>query len=101
MTMRRVTAAVSGALLALMAVAVAETALLVLLLAFSSILRLQLNFQLGDRLLHYWTNMPLGPYAAAVPNVVVQWGGVAASVLFTSVFGAGAAVWRYRRWGLS
>ena len=98
MIMRRATAGVSTVLLVLVSIAVAETALLVLLLVFSSILQLQLNFQLGDRFLQIWQNVRFGPAYAAFASMTVQEGGVVASVLLTFGCGAGAAVLRFSRW---
>ena len=92
MTMRRATAAVSTVLLILVSVAVAEAALLVLLLLFSYILRLNFGVQLGEQYVQI-----LFP-AGAAPSVFVRTAGLVVSVLFTLGGGAGAAIWRYRRW---
>jgi hypothetical protein len=94
---RRATAAVSTVLLLLVSVAVAEAALLILLLVFSSILQLRLNFQVGEHFLQLWSNVPLGPYTVAMPNVTVLQGGIVASAILTLACGAGAAVLRYRQ----
>ena len=98
MSLRRAAAAVSTLLLVLVSIAVAEAALLVLLLVFSSILELQLDFQLGDRFLQLWQNVRLGPAYAAFASVTVQRGGLFASLLFTFACGAGAAALRFSRW---
>ena len=92
MTMRRATAAVSTVLLILVSVAVAEAALLVMLLLFASILHLNFGVQLGERYMQMW--FP----PAAEPSVSVRTAGVVVSVLLTLGSGAGAAMWRYRRW---
>lgn len=97
MILRRATGAASTVLLVLLSVAVAEAALLVLILVFSSILQLQLSFQVGERFLQFWAQQR-SQSAVAMPNMTVQQGGVIASVLFTFASGAGAAAWRFRRW---
>jgi hypothetical protein len=83
---------VSAALLLFLSVAVAEAALLLLLLVFSSVLRLNLTIQLGDQFIAMIA--PLLPE----PNVTIRHAGTIGSILFTFACGAGAAVWRYRRW---
>jgi hypothetical protein len=93
--MRRMTAAVSAVLLSLLTVAVAEAALLVLLLVFASVLRLNLVIQLGERFLQMWAP------ALNDPTVTVRDAGTIASFLFTFGCGAGAAIWRHRRWASS
>ena len=90
--MRRTTAAVSGVLLILVSVAIAEAALLVLLVLFSYILRLNFGVQLGEQGLQLW----LPPAVQA--SVQVHQAGVIGSTVFTLASGVGAAVWRYRRW---
>jgi hypothetical protein len=97
MTFRRGTSAASMVLLVLLSVALAEAALLVLVLVFSSILQLQLNFQMGERFLQFWAQQPSRAYVV-MPTMTVQQGGVILSVLFTFACGAGAAAWRFRRW---
>ncbi len=97
MILRRATGAVSTLLLVLLSVALAEAALLVLILVFSSILRLQISFETGGQLPQYWAPPRSFPYAS-IPTVVVSNGGVIVSVLFTFACGAGAAAWRFRRW---
>lgn len=92
MSMRRVTAAVSVVLLVLLSVAVAEAAVLTLVVLFSFILRLGLALRAGDQVLQLWLA------GAAEPSITVFQGGIVASILFTFACGAGAAVWRYRRW---
>jgi hypothetical protein len=94
---RRATAAVSVVLLALVSVAVAEAALLMLLLVFSSILRVQLVFQVGERFLQLWTNQRFPPFVA-MPNMTLLQGGIVASAVLTLACGAVAAGWRYRQW---
>ena len=94
MTVRRATALVSTILLVLLSVAVAEAALLMLLGVFSSILRVQLNFQLGSQLL---SDSRLGLYPV-MPSITVLQGGVVASALSFLACGIAAAAWRYRRW---
>lgn len=97
MTVRRLSAFVSTVLLVLLSIAVSEAALLVLLLVFSSILQLQLNFQLGEHFLTLWTNVRSSPYFA-MPTMTLQQGGIVASALFSFACGVAAAAWRYRRW---
>jgi hypothetical protein len=97
MILRRATGAVSTVLLLLLSVALAEAALLVLLLVFSSILRLQLSFDLAGQLLQFWTPPRSLPYVP-MPTVILSQGGVIVSVLFTFTCGTGAAAWRFRRW---
>jgi heme/copper-type cytochrome/quinol oxidase subunit 1 len=95
MTTRRTTAAVSTILLVLLSVALAEAALLVLLLVFSSILRLQLQIENSPqylRLPDYYATL------IATPTFTVHQAGMVFSALCTATCGAGAAVWRYRRW---
>ena len=92
MTMRRATAAVSAVLLVLLSVAIAEAALLTLLVVFSYILRLNFGVQLGDQYLQLW--FPPG----AESSVGVHQAGVIGSTVVTLASGVGAAVWRYRRW---
>lgn len=97
MILRRATGAASTVLLVLLSVLVAEAALLVLTLIFSSILQLQLSFQVGERFLQFWAQQRSQPFVA-MPDMNVQQGGVIASVVFTFAGGAGAAAWRFRRW---
>jgi len=97
MTLRRGTSAASLVLLVLLSVALAEAALLVLVLVFSSILQLQLNFQVGEQLLQFWAQQR-SPAYVAMPTMTVQQGGVILSVLFTFACGVGAGAWRFRRW---
>lgn len=97
MTVRRVTAFVSASLLVLLSIAVAEAALLALLLIFGSVLQLQLNLQLGERFITLWTTVRSAPYAG-MPTMTVQQGGIVASALFSFAFGMAAAAWRYRQW---
>ena len=97
MTIRRVTALVSASLLVLLTIAVAEAALLVLLVLFSSILRVQLTFELGESLLQLWTNVRPGP-PLVTPTMTVLEGGIFASALFSLACGGAAGAWRYRRW---
>ena len=91
--MSRATAAVSTALLILVSLAVAEAALLAMLVLFAYILRLNFGVQFGYQVLQLW--FPAG----AEPSVLVRTAGLVVSVLFTLGCGAGAAIWRYRRWG--
>jgi hypothetical protein len=90
--MRRATAAVSTVLLILVSIAVAEAALLAMLVIFAYILRLNFGVQLGEQYLQMW--FP----PAAEPSVAVRTAGAIVSILFTLGCGAGAGVWRYRRW---
>lgn len=92
MTLRRAAAAVSGVLLILVSVAVAEAALLVLLVLFSYILRLNFGVQLGDQFLQLWAP------PQAEPTVTIHNAGIIGSILVTLAFGAVAAMRRYRRW---
>lgn len=92
MTMRRATAAISTVLLVLVPVAVAEAALLAMLVLFAYILRLNFGVQFGYQILQLW--FP----PAAEPSVLVRTGGMVTSILFTLGCGAGAAIWRYRQW---
>jgi hypothetical protein len=79
-------------LLLLLSLAVAEAALLVLLLVFSSVLRVNFGVQLGDQLMFmYAPQLP-------EPSFTVRHAGAIGSVLFTFGCGACAAAWRYRRW---
>ena len=93
MTGRRAAAAVSVMLLIAVSVAVAESSLLVMLLLFSSILRLNFGVELGDQ----WLTL-YAPRYAPVANVVVHHAGTIGSIVFTLACGLGAASWRYRRW---
>jgi len=89
---RRVTAAVSVTLLVLASVAVAEASLLLLLVVFSSILRMNLGIQLGDQILAiYAPQLP-------EPSFTVHPAGTIGSILFAFGCGAVAAVWQHRRW---
>lgn len=90
--MRRVTAGVSTMLLAALSVAVAEGALLLLLLVFSSVLRLNLVVQLGDQVVQVWLPQ------LREPTVTIRHAGILGSIAFTFACGAAAAGLRYRRW---
>ena len=91
--MRRITAALSVTLLVLVSVAVAEGALLVMLLVFGSVLRVYLGVELGEHALQLFS-----PNYPAVPNVAIRHAGIAGSIVFTFACGAAATAWRYRRW---
>jgi len=93
MTGRRAAAAVSVVLLIAVSVAVAESSLLVMLLLFSSILRLNFGVELGDQ----WLTL-YAPRYTPVASVVIHHAGTIASLVFTLACGVGAASWRYRRW---
>lgn len=97
MIVRRATTLASTILLVLLSIAVAEAAFLILLVLFGSILRLQLNLQLGEHFLTLWTTVPSLPYAG-MPTMTVQQGGIAASAFFSFACSIVAAVWRYRQW---
>ena len=88
----RATAAMSAVLMVLLSVAIAEALLLVLLVLFSSILRLNLAVQLGDQILQMFA--PQLPQA----RFAVYHAGIIGSILFSFGCGAGAAAWRYRAW---
>jgi hypothetical protein len=96
-TFRRATGAVSAVLLVLLSVALAEAALLVLVLVFSSILQLQLNFQIGDSLLQTLAQ-PASRAYIRTPILIVQQAGIVVSILFTFACAAASAAWRFRRW---
>lgn len=91
--MRRVTAAISVALLLLVAAAVAEGALLALVVLFVPILRMNTTIELGDRTVGIYEQLFVG-----FPTLTVHTAGTIASFLVTFCSGAGAAIYRYRRW---
>ena len=94
MSVRHAASALSVLLLLLVSVAVAEASLLVLLIAFSSILQLQFGLEHDNRFLQFWANAPY----LAMPTVTVHEAGIVLSTLFTAACGMGAAFWRHRRW---
>ena len=96
--MRRATAAVSATLLAGLSVLVAEAALAALLVLFARVLNLSLSIQLGDQLVDTFAMRIAGLGGYYGWSVGVTNAGVVLSFLVTSLAGAGAAVWRYRRW---
>ena len=90
--MRRVETALSALLLALMAIAVAEAALVALLVLFSYVLRIDLSVTVGTIGAVYASGLYNGP--------VVQIFGPAAvgTILFTAASGLATATWTFRRW---
>lgn len=97
MTLRRAITVVATILLVLLSIAVSEAALFALLLVFSSILRLQVNFQLGEHILTLWTNVRAGPYVP-MPTMTLEQGGIVASAVFSFACAVVAAARRYRWW---
>ena len=91
--MRGVTAALSAALLALVTVAVAETALLALVLLFAFVLRLNLTINVGSSVISGFT-----PGDEPRPDVFIYSGAIVASMLFTAAAGAASSIWTFRRW---
>ena len=91
--MRRITAAVSVALLLLVATVVAEATLLAMVVLFMPILRMNTTIELGDRMVGVYEQLFYG-----FPTLTVHTAGTIASILVTFCSGAGAAVYRYRRW---
>jgi hypothetical protein len=91
--MRRLTVAASFVLLAMLAVAVAESSLAALILLFSATLKLSLSIELGEHYLQLF--LPNAPYR---PEVVVYNAATIASLVFTIVGGLAAAIWKFRRW---
>jgi hypothetical protein len=90
--LRRVSAAISAVLLALVTVAIAEASLAALLLLFSYVLKLQLRFILGSTGVVFAT----APYGG--PAVDVYGPAAIASIILFFASGLVAATWRYRRW---
>jgi hypothetical protein len=90
--LRRVSAAISALLLALLTVAIAEASLATLLLLFGYVLKLQLRFILGSTGVLFAT----APYGG--PSVDVYGPAAIASMTFFFASGLVAATWRYRRW---
>lgn len=84
---------VSLLLLLLLSLAIAEAALLAMLVLFGSILHLSLAIEIGGQ-----TVSTFAPFWIRVPQVAVHNGGAIASVVFTLAFGLAAATWRFRRW---
>jgi hypothetical protein len=91
--MRGITAAASAALLSLIAVAVAEVALLAMLLLFSVILHLNLTIAAGPAMIASYVPSNFGS-----PQVTVYNGAIVASILATAGCGAASAIWSFRRW---
>jgi hypothetical protein len=97
MTIRRATAAISTVLLVLLSVAVAEAALLVLIVVFSSILRLQLGAQVGQQFLQLWTNAP-SAVSTPMASMTLHQAAIAGSCVVTLVCAGAAVVHRHRQW---
>jgi hypothetical protein len=91
--MRRITAAVSAALLVLFSVAIAEAALFALLILFAFVLKLFLAIELGAHFVQV-----LSPGTLPFPEVSIRNAATVGSCLFTLAFAFGAATWRHRRW---
>ena len=90
--MGRKSAAVSAVLLAVVTVAVAEAALVAILVLFSSVLKVDLRIELGSFGAMYSTGANRGP----VVDLYAPAGVVA--VLFTTGSGLATAMWTFRRW---
>lgn len=90
--MRRKRTALSAALLALATIAVAEAALLAVLVVFSYILKIDLTIELG----------PFGAVYSSGPNAgPVVWlytPAVVAAVIVSAASGLASATWTFRRW---
>jgi len=78
-------------LLALTAVGVAEAALLAMLFLFSSILKLRLGVEVGPAGILFTPSGCCG-------QVLLYNAATVGSLVFTGGCGAGAAVWKFRRW---
>jgi len=91
--MSRISAAVSVVLLLVVAAAVAEAALLGLLVLFTSILRLDLVTEVAG---HY-VRMSAVDHAPLL-QVGIRNAGIIGSFVLTLASGLGAAAYRYRRW---
>lgn len=90
--MRRLPAAISALLFVVLAVALAEAALVGLLLLLSYVLGIQLAVELGSGGLLFAPGLREGQVVSLFnPTAVV-------SILFSSACGFGAAAWTFRRW---
>ena len=90
--MRRASAAVSLALLGLIAIVAAEATLLAMLILFALVLKLRLGIELGPAAALFGQNVCC-PAQMTVFNAATV-----VSFLFTTGCGVGAAAWRFRRW---
>jgi hypothetical protein len=91
--MRRITAAVSAVLLVLVTVAVAEGALLALLLLFGVVLQLNLTVEAGPAFIAAYLRD-----GEIHPDVTIYNGAVLISIVFTAACGVISAAWNFRRW---
>jgi hypothetical protein len=90
--MRRLWPALSALLLALITIAVAEAALVAVLVVFSYVLKIDLRLEVGTIGAVYSS----GPYAG--PIVQVFGPAAVAAVLFTATSGLATATWTVRHW---
>jgi hypothetical protein len=90
--LRRASAAVSSLLLAIVTVAIAEAALVALLVLFSYVLRLDLTIDLGSARLFFEPDPRAGPVVELYGPALVG------SFLFCGACGLGAATRTFRRW---
>ena len=93
--MRRLTAAVSALLLILLAIAIAEASLAAMLFVFSTVLRLDLSLEFGQRFVQMYL-LSHGPLATL--QVTIHNAGTLGSILFTATVGLASATLRFRRW---
>lgn len=91
--MRRLSAAISLVLLALLVIAIAQASLVALLLLFSLVLKLRLGIEIGGGAMLMGSQLGYGQ-----PQVTLFNAATVASVAFTGGCGAVAAAWRFRRW---
>ncbi len=90
--MRRKRAILSAVLLALVTIAVAEAALVALLVVFSYVLKIDLSVELGSFGAAYASGQESGPLVKLYGPAAV------AAVLFTAACGFAGATWTFRRW---
>jgi phosphoglycerate dehydrogenase-like enzyme len=88
---RRLTAAVSVVLLAVLAIAIAEATLISMLAVFSAVLRLDLSLEFGDRYLQ--THGQLDGIQVGIRNA-----GTIGSILLTTLIAVVFATWQFRQW---
>ncbi len=93
--MRRLAAAISAVLLVLLAIAIAEASLAAMLFVFSTVLRVDLSLEFGQRLVQMYL-LSHGPLAAL--QVAIHNAGTIGSILFTAAVGLTASALRFRRW---
>lgn len=91
--MRRLSAATSVMLLALLAVVIAQASLVALLFVFSLVLKLRLGIEIGAGVMLMGSQLGHGQ-----PQVTLFNAATVASAVFTGGCGAVTAAWRFRRW---